>query len=56
MLVARLEGGDIFVTVIAALVFATSGVANLTALRMPHFGGLLLLGMSALVLADFRFG
>ena len=52
VLVARLEGGDIFVTVIAALVFAASGVANLTALRMPHFGGLLLLALSGLVVAD----
>lgn len=55
VLVARLQGGDIFVTVIAAFIFAASGVANLTALRMPHFGGLLLLALAGLVVADCWF-
>jgi hypothetical protein len=54
LLVARLNGGDIYVTVIAAAVFGISGLGNLIGLRQPHPGGLTLLAMAALVLADWR--
>lgn len=56
VLYARLHGGDPLVSVMAASFFAISGIANMTALRQPHFGGLLLLLTAALTLADWRFG
>ena len=55
VLSARLNGGDLYVTAIAAIIYGVSGAANLTALRMPHFGGLMLLAAAALTLADWRF-
>ncbi len=56
VLAARLQGGDLLISVVAAVLFAASGAANLMALRMPHFGGLLLLAASALAVADAVIG
>jgi hypothetical protein len=53
VLVARLNGGDVLVSAIAATMFGVSGLANVTALRRPFIGGLLLIGMSVLVAADW---
>ena len=52
VLVARLHGGDPLLGIVAAIVFAVSGLGNLVALRRLHFGGLLLLAATALTLAD----
>ena len=52
VLVARLEGGNQLLGIVAAILFAGSGIGNLAALRRPHFGGLLLLGAAALTVAD----
>ncbi len=56
VLVARLEGGNPLLGVIAAILFASSGIGNLAALRRPHFGGLMLLAAAALTLADLLQG
>ena len=52
VLAARFEGGNPLLSIVAAIIFAVSGIANLTALRRPHAGGLLLLGAASLTLAD----
>jgi hypothetical protein len=52
VLVARLNGGDVLVSALAATLFGVSGVANVTALKRPFIGGLLLMGMAGLVVAD----
>ena len=52
VLVARMEGGNQLLSIVAAILFAGSGIGNLAALRRPHFGGLMLLGAAALTLAD----
>ncbi len=52
VLLARLEGGNSLLGIIAAILFAGSGIGNLAALRRPHFGGLMLLAAAALTLAD----
>ncbi len=51
--VARLNGGDGLVSIIAATMFAISGLANVTALKRPFIGGLLLMAMAGLVAADW---
>jgi hypothetical protein len=51
VLLARLEGGNPLLSIVAATLFAASGVGNLAALRRPHFGGLMLVGAAALTLA-----
>jgi hypothetical protein len=56
VLAARLSGGDVVVTAAAATIFAVSGLANFTALRTPHFGGVMILCAAGLTLADWRFG
>jgi hypothetical protein len=52
VLVARLDGGNSLLSIVAAILFAVSGVGNLAALRRLHFGGLMLVGAAALTLAD----
>ncbi len=52
VLAARIEGGNQLLSIVAAILFAGSGIGNLAALRRPHFGGLMLLGAAALTLAD----
>jgi hypothetical protein len=56
VVVARIEGGNPLLSVVAAILFAGSGIGNLVALRRPHFGGLMLLAAAALTLADLRYG
>lgn len=54
VLAARLAGdGEPLLSLVAAVVFGVSGMANLIALRKPHFGGLLLLGLAGLTAADW---
>ncbi len=55
VLVARLEGGNPLLSIVAATIFAASGIGNLAALRRPHFGGLMMLAAAALTLADLMF-
>jgi len=52
VLIARMNGGDVLVSMLAGALFAISGAANIAALRMPHIGGLILLAMAGLVAAD----
>lgn len=52
VLLARTEGGNQLLGIVAAIIFAASGIGNLVALRRPHFGGLMLVGAAALTLAD----
>jgi hypothetical protein len=52
VLVARIEGGNQLLSIVAATVFTMSGIGNLAALRHPHIGSLLMLGAAALTLAD----
>ena len=52
VLVARLDGGNALLSIVAAIVFGVSGIGNLVALRRPHFGGLMLLVATALTLMD----
>lgn len=52
VLVARLEGGNPLLGIVAAIVFVVSGLGNLIALRRPHFGGLMLVAATALTIAD----
>jgi hypothetical protein len=52
VLAARIEGGNPLLGIVAAIIFAGSGIGNLAALRRPHFGGLILLGAAALTLID----
>ena len=52
VLVARLDGGNPLLSIVAAIHFAVSGIGNLAALRRPHFGGLMLVGAAILTLAD----
>jgi hypothetical protein len=49
---ARIEGGNQLLSIVAAIIFTASGLGNLTALRRPHIGGLMILGAAALTLAD----
>jgi len=52
VLVARFEGGNQLLSIVAAILFAASGIGNLMALRRPHFGGLMLVAAAALTMAD----
>jgi hypothetical protein len=52
ILAARVEGGNPLLSIVAATIFAASGVGNLVALRRPHIGGLVLVATAALALAD----
>ncbi|ABF53410.1 hypothetical protein [Sphingopyxis alaskensis] len=48
----RLQNGPDLVAVIAMIVFASSAISNLVALRRPHPGGLLLLLATATTATD----
>lgn len=52
VLAAHVEGGNPLLSLVAAIIFAGSGIGNLVALRRPHFGGLLMLAAAALTVAD----
>jgi hypothetical protein len=52
VLTARIEGGNQLLSIVAAIIFTGSGLGNLSALRRPHVGGLLMLGAAAMTLAD----
>jgi hypothetical protein len=51
---SRLAGGLPIVSIMAAALFAISGIANLFALRRPFVGGFMLLTTSALCLIDWQ--
>lgn len=53
VLAARTVGGNPLLSLVAALIFAGSGIGNLTALRRAHFGGLMLLAAAALTAVDW---
>ena len=52
VLAARIEGGNQLLSIVAMIIFISSGVGNLAALRRLHISGLLVLGAAALTLAD----
>ena len=52
VLAARIEGGNVLLSIVAATIFTVSGAGNLVALRRPHISGLLLVAAAALTLAD----
>lgn len=52
VMVNRWTDGSDLMPITAAIVFAISGLGNLLALKRPHPGGLILLAMAALSLAD----
>ena len=54
VLLNRLQSGSDLLPVTAAIIFALSGIGNLAALRRPHPGGLILLGMAMVTVADIR--
>jgi hypothetical protein len=53
VLAARMDGGNPPLSLVAALIFAGSGIGNLAALRRAHFGGLMLLSAAALTAVDW---
>ncbi len=55
VLLNRLQSGSDLLPIVAATIFALSGVANIAALRRPHPGGLILLAMAIATIADIRF-
>ena len=55
VLLNRLQSGSDLLPIIAATIFALSGVANIAALRRPHPGGVILLAMAFATIADIRF-
>ncbi len=55
VLLNRLQSGSDLLPIMAATIFALSGVANIAALRRPHPGGVLLLAMAFATIADIRF-
>ena len=52
VLLARIEGGNQLLSIVATIIFVGSGIGNLAALRRPHAGGLMMLGTAGLTLAD----
>ena len=52
VLLARLDGGNRMISVVAALIFASAGIGNHVALRRPHPGGLMMLVATALTVVD----
>ena len=52
VLAARIEGGNVLLSIVATTIFTASGAGNLVALRRPHISGLLLVVTGALTLAD----
>lgn len=55
VLLNRLQSGSDLLPVVAAIIFALSGIANIAALRRPHPGGVMLLAMAFATFADIRF-
>lgn len=55
VLLNRLQSGSDLLPIMAAIIFALSGIGNLAALRRPHPGGLILLAMAIATIADIRF-
>lgn len=52
VLLNRVQGGPDLIAYVAMIVFASSAIGNLVALRRPHPGGLLLLLATAATAAD----
>jgi len=52
VLLNRMQDGSDLLPITAAVIFALSGIGNLVALRRPHPGGLILLAMASLTIAD----
>jgi len=52
VLAARIEGGNVLLSIVAATIFTASGAGNLVALRRLHISGLLLVVTGALTLTD----
>jgi uncharacterized membrane protein len=52
VLAARIEGGNVLLSIVAATIFTASGAGNIVALRRPHISGLLLVVTGTLTLAD----
>jgi len=48
----RIKGSNQLLGIVAAIIFAGSGIGNLAALRRIHIGGLLMIGAAALTLVD----
>ncbi|MEH6662644.1 MAG: hypothetical protein V7679_13420 [Parasphingorhabdus sp.] len=55
VLLNRLQAGSDLLPIVAAIIFALSGIGNLAALRRPHPGGIILLVMAFATIADIRF-
>jgi hypothetical protein len=55
VLLNRLQSGSDLLQIVAAVIFALSGVANIAALRRPHPGGVILLAMAFATIADISF-
>ena len=55
VLLNRMQSGSDLLPIIAAIIFAMSGIANIFALRRPHPGGVMLLAMAFASIADIRF-
>lgn len=55
VLLNRLQSGSDLLPIMAAIIFALSGIGNLAALRRPHPGGIILLAMAFATIADIRF-
>ncbi|WP_339688986.1 hypothetical protein [uncultured Parasphingorhabdus sp.] len=55
VLLNRLQSGSDLLPIVAVIIFALSGVANIAALRRPHPGGVILLAMAFATIADIRF-
>jgi len=55
VLLNRLQSGSDLLPVVAIIIFALSGIANIAALRRPHPGGVMLLTMAFATFADIRF-
>ncbi|MEP2990139.1 MAG: hypothetical protein ABJN65_14255 [Parasphingorhabdus sp.] len=52
VLINRWQDGTDLMPITAAIIFVISGVGNLLALKRPHPGGLILVAMAVLSLAD----
>lgn len=52
VLLNRMQDGSDLLPITAGVIFALSGIGNLAALRRPHPGGLILIAMASLTIAD----
>jgi hypothetical protein len=55
VLLNRMQSGSDLLPATAAIIFALSGACNLAALRRPHPGGILLLALAIVTIADMWF-